>query len=273
MISERQQGEEKYYSLITGAGCGIGRALAVECASRSQNLLLVALPGKELNETQTFIRNNFDVECYCLGIDLSQHCSATEVFNWTKKNKFKVNVLINNVGIGSKGAFEEMPVEFYYTQLNLNVVNTCILTRVFIDELKLNTPSYILNVGSLGGFFSIPDKVVYSASKSFVHSFSKSLRLELREMDISVSLLCPGGTDSNRKTIASNKDLKGFAKLSVLQPEVVAREGIEGMMKKKATIIPGFFNRAYFHLSKISPQFVEDFFVLNAFKHVKKHSY
>lgn len=272
MLSKRME-NKKYFTLITGASCGIGKALALECASRSQNLLLIALPGKELTETENFIRNNFAVECYSYGIDLSQHCSATEVFTWTQKNNYKVNILINNVGLGSKGSFEKMTIDFYYTQLNLNVVNTCILTRVFIEELKLNQPAHILNVGSLGGFFLIPDKVVYSASKSFVHSFSKGLRLELKDEDVSVSLLCPGGTDSNCKTIASNKDLKGFAKLSVLQPEEVAMKGIEGMLKKKATIIPGIFNSAYYHLSKISPQFLENYFVLNAFKNVKKHSY
>lgn len=263
----------KKFTLITGSSCGIGKAIAIECASRSQNLLLVALPGKELTETENYIRKNFDVECHSYGIDLTQHCSATEVFTWATENSFRVNILINNAGIGSMGGFDELPIDFYYDQLNLNVVNTCILTRVFLHELHKNSPSYILNLGSLGGFFSIPTKVVYSATKSFVHSFSKSLRLELKSSDISVSLLSPGGTDTNHKTIASNKDLKSFGKWSILQPEQVAREGVDGMLKKKAVIIPGIFNRIYYFLSRFTPSFLEDYFVLNAFKHVKEHKY
>ena len=147
------------------------------------------------------------------------------------------------------------------------------LRELFIDELKANAPSHILNLGSMGGFFMIPGKTVYSASKAYVYYFSRSLRLELLPHNIMVSVLCPGGTDSNHKTIAINKELKGFAKWSILQPEDVAKEAISKMLKGQARIIPGFLNKLSYHISRTTPEFLKALIISNAFKHVQKHKY
>lgn len=261
------------YTLITGAGAGIGKALALECAAKGMNLLLVALPGTELKETARQIRKQHPVECHYFGVDLSVHCAAAKVYDWVISNRYKVNILINNVGLGSKGVFEEAPVDFYYTQIHLNVITTCIMTRLFISELKKHGPAHIMNTGSMGGFFLLPHKTVYSATKAFVYSFSRSLRLELKQSGITVSVLCPGGTDSNAKTIAINKDLKGLAKASILLPAEVAKEAINKMLKGKAVIIPGWVNKLSYCISRVVPGFVKNFVVLNAFKHVDKHTY
>src|SRR5689334_6343808 len=165
------QKKTNMYTLITGSSSGIGKALALECASKGMNVLLVALPGDDLQELEKQIRHHYNVKCRSFGIDLSVHCSSSAVHNWVKENNFRVNVLINNVGVGSKGDFEQLSPDFYYTQIHLNVMTTCILTRLFVEDLKANAPSHILNVGSMGGFFMLPQKIVYSATKAFVHSF------------------------------------------------------------------------------------------------------
>jgi short-subunit dehydrogenase len=85
--------------------------------------------------------------------------------------------------------------------------------------------------------------------------------------------LCPGGTDSNEKTTAINKDLKGLAKISILQPPEVAKEAINKMLKGKARIIPGFINKLYYHLGRIVPEFVHRMLISRAFSHLKKHEY
>lgn len=261
------------YTLITGASSGIGKALAKECAARKMNLLLVALPDNDLDNFQHEIKNTYKIHCYILGIDLTKPGSFCKLYNWVKENNFSINILINNVGIGSKGNFEHTETLFYEKQLQLNVNATTMLSRLFIDELKANAPSHILNLSSMGGFFSIPGKTVYSASKAYVYYFSRSLRLELQPYNIFVSVLCPGGTDSNEKTIAINKELKGFAKWSILQPEDVAKEAISKMLKGKARIIPGFLNKLSYHISRTTPEFLKALIISNAFKHVQKHKY
>ncbi|MEO8117654.1 MAG: SDR family NAD(P)-dependent oxidoreductase [Bacteroidota bacterium] len=267
------QKDQIFYTLITGASEGIGRALALECASRGMHVLLVALPGKDLNLLEEKIKDTYHVHCHSFGIDLAQHCSSTAVYEWTKNNGYHINTLINNVGIGSKGLFEAMSTDFYYHQVNLNILAGCIMTREFLDELKINSPGYIMNVGSLGGFYAMPEKTVYAATKAFVYTFSRSLRVELKTYGISVSVLCPAGTNTNKSTTASNASLKGAARLTVMQPSDVAKVAIDGMLAKKSRIIPGYFNKLCYHLSRIVPEFIQNIFIEDIFSHVKKHTY
>lgn len=261
------------YTLVTGASSGIGKSLAIECAKRGMDLLLVALSDQELFDLEKQLREEHGVRCYAFGVDLSTNCASEKVYDWVKENNYPVNVLINNVGIGSKGRFEHVSPDFYLKQINLNIVTTCLLTRLLIPVLKQSAPAHILNLGSMGGFFSIPDKAVYSATKAFVFSFSRSLRMELKDSGITVSVLCPGGTDSNHKTIAINKDLKGLAKKSILSAQEVAEEAIPKMLKGEAVIIPGFLNKCSYALSQVIPKPIQNFFVAKAFRNVSKHKY
>ena len=84
-------------------------------------------------------------------------------------------MLINNAGIGSTIPFGEGSLELYEKQIKLNVLATTIITRLFLDNFERNTPSYILNVGSMASFFFLPKKQVYGGTKSYIHFFSKSL--------------------------------------------------------------------------------------------------
>jgi short-subunit dehydrogenase len=263
----------KMYTLVTGAGAGIGKALAMECASRKMNLLIVSLPGQELDDTVNEIKIKYNAECYGFGIDLSKPDSFCCVHKWIKENNFRINILINNVGVGSKGAFENGKTLFYEKQLQLNIHAATMLTHLLLDELKVNAPSHIMNTGSMGGFYIMPGKAVYAASKAYIYFFSRSLRLELKEHNILVSVLCPGGTDSNENTIAINKELKGIAKRSILMPEHVAKEAIDEMLKGKARIIPGFINKLSYHISRLVPEFIQQTIIANAFKHLDKHKY
>jgi uncharacterized protein len=263
----------KMYTLITGASTGIGKAMAMECASRKMNVLIVALPCPELENTMNEIKTTYNTECLSLGIDLSRPESFCAIYKWIKENNFHVNILINNVGVGSKGDFEHTEALFFEKQLHLNIHSTTMLTRTLLSELKANAPAHIMNTGSMGGFYTIPGKTVYAASKAYIYFFSRSLRLELEQHNVIVSVLCPGGTDSNENTIASNKELKGLAKRSILTSEEVAKVAIDKMLQGQARIIPGFINKLSYHISRLIPEFIQQHIISNAFKHVEKHKY
>ncbi|WP_153796728.1 SDR family NAD(P)-dependent oxidoreductase [Foetidibacter luteolus] len=262
-----------YYTLVTGSSSGIGKALAIECAARGMHVLLAALPGEELDDTHNFISSNYRVNCHALPVDLSLPGSAEALYNRCKQNGYQVNMLINNVGLGSKGAFEKTSAAFYQTQIQLNITTTCLLTRYFINDLQQHKPAYILNTGSLGGFFAMPHKAVYAASKAFVYTFSMSLALELKQAGIHVSVLCPGGVDTNANVRASNASLKGIARKSILQPEDVARQAITQMLKGRHVIIPGAVNKMSYYAGRIIPSFIKNRLVLRAFKNLNKHNY
>jgi uncharacterized protein len=241
------------YTLITGASEGLGKALAIECASRKMNLILVALPNSGLNELANFIRCNFMTDVVIFEKDLGKTVSCYELFSSIKNQNLHVQTLINNAGIGGTQFFSEGNPDLYEKQINLNVLATTILTRLFLYNLEKNTPSYILNVGSMASFFALPKKQVYGGTKSYILSFSKSLRKELKRDNIHVSVLCPGGINTNLPVTLLNKSGTWLSQISIMNPEDVAPIAITELLKGKEVIIPGVINNFYMLLDKILP--------------------
>lgn len=246
-----------FYTLITGASEGFGKALAIECARRKMNLILVALPGPELHSIAGFIKRNYCIDVVSIEKDLCQDESCIELFNEINALKLPVNMLINNAGIGSTVSFGEGSIALYEKQIKLNVLATTLITRLFFDMLKHNSPSYILNVGSLASFFCLPKKQVYAATKSFIYLFSKSLHKELEQDNIHVSVLCPGGMNTNLAVTLMNKTGNFLSRLSIMNPEKVVAVAIDGLLKKKEVIIPGGMNQFFLLLDKILPEFIK----------------
>jgi len=243
----------KNYCLITGASEGFGRALAIECAGRKMNLILVALPGPELFYLANFIERNYKVEVIVFEKDLTKEEEYMELFKEVCERNYNINILVNNAGLGNTQLFSEGSIAFYKQQLKLNVVATTLLTRLFLDMLRNNTPAYILNVGSLCSFFYLAKKQVYGATKSFIYFFSKSLRRELENENIHVSVICPGSMNTNTSVILLNKKSSWLSQLAVMNPEEVAQIAIDGLLKRKEVIIPGSVNKLFLVLNKLIP--------------------
>jgi short-subunit dehydrogenase len=259
----------KNFAMITGASEGFGKALALECAGRGMNLVLVALPGSGLSQLTCFIERNFSVTVYSYEHDLSRKEECQLLFGEILKRKIPVNILINNAGIGNTGFFEEKDADFYHRQIELNVVAPTLLTHYFLRTLEENTPAHILNVSSLAGFFSLPKKVVYGGTKSYLLSFSKSLRKELKEKNVFVSTICPGGMNTTPMLILQNKNQSCIGRWSIMNPEEVAKVAIGKMLDKKEVIIPGFWNRFVMLLDKLLPTRIKELLTERTMKRAK----
>ena len=135
---------------------------------------------------------------------------------------------------------------------------TTLLTSLFIPELKKHSPAYLLNIGSLSSFFYLPKKQVYGATKSFIYFFSKCLRTELKHENISVSVACPGGMNTNFSVSLINRRANCVSRISILNPEKVAPIVIGKMLKRKAVIVPGRMNQFSMLLNKLLPAFIKN---------------
>lgn len=259
----------KYYTLITGASEGFGKALALECASRKMNLVLVALPGPELYYLADRIKRNYKVDVLTIEKDLTLEENCIMVFKLVKELGLSVNMLINNAGIGSTMLFSEGSIALYKKQMKLNVVATTLLTHLFLGMLKINGPSYILNVGSLSCFFYLAKKQVYGATKSYIYFFSKSLRRELENDNVHVSVICPGGMNTNKSVTLVNKACTGLAGLSIMNPEEVAKIAINGLLKNKEVIIPGRVNQLFMLMNILLPPFLKKMLTNNQMKKLR----
>jgi len=244
------------YTLITGASEGFGKALAMECASRKMNLILVALPDSKLHFLAETLIQKYTIDVIAIEKDLSEEENCKMLYNQVEELKLSVNMLINNVGISSTMFFGEGDVNFYQKQVKLNVIATTLLTSLFLDMLKMNKPSHILNVGSLSCFFYLAKKQVYGATKSYVYSFSKSLRGELSSKGVNVSVVCPGGMNTNPTIIKTNEANNWLARQSIMNPEEVAPIAIRGLLNRKEIIIPGRMNKLFLIIDKLMPSFI-----------------
>ncbi|MDQ8052624.1 MAG: SDR family NAD(P)-dependent oxidoreductase [Pedobacter sp.] len=251
----------KNTALITGASEGLGKSFAIEMAKKGIDLVLVALPESGLPHLANYLRQNFDCQVFCIEIDLTLPHSAAAVFDRLDVHQLSVNILINNAGLGNWSWFEEKSIDFYRAQIDLNITNTVMLTRLFLHHINKHLPNYILNVGSLGGHFIVPKKQVYGATKSFVGYFTRCLQMELIGTNVHVSLLSPGGINTKPELLVMNNNLKGFAKATILEADVVAREAIEGLFKMRKEIIPGFANRLLLIIDKLIPAFLKELII------------
>ncbi|HEX6192343.1 MAG TPA: SDR family NAD(P)-dependent oxidoreductase [Chitinophagaceae bacterium] len=246
------------YTLVTGASEGFGKALSIECARRGMNLILVALPGEELKSLKNYIEKNYAVKAIYFEADLSNNEECSGLFASIREKELQVNILINNAGIGGTHGFEERDAAYYQRLIALNVVAPTLLTHFFLPMLRAHNRSFILNVSSMAGLFVVPNKQVYGGTKSYLLAFSRSLRRELKDKNVSVSTICPGGMNTTLAQIVRNQTLSGIGRWSVMNPENVASVAIESMLRGSEIIIPGRWNRFIVFLNMVLPGIIKD---------------
>lgn len=228
------------YTLVTGASHGIGRALCYEFANRGHNLFLIALPNTDLQIVENELKSNYRIKVKSLGIDLTEKNAPLKIRNYANEQKIKVNVLVNNAGIGSGGLFKNSNIEINSHIMILNNHAMVGLTHYFINDLIELSPSYILNISSMEATLPLPYKTVYTATKNFIYSFSLALGEELKPDGVKVVVACPGSVVTNEDGLKRIKAMGWKAKLLVKMPKEVAEIIVKKMYGGKRVIIPGF---------------------------------
>jgi len=232
------------YALITGASKGIGRALAREWAGRGHNVLLIARSESLLQHEAEAIRKEFGVSADFFAADLSDPRAPERVFYWCHEKGYRVDVLMNNAGFGSSGAFDKISLEEQLQMMQVNMNTLVALTHLFLPFLRQLPRAYILNIASSAAYQAVPFLSVYAASKAFVLTFTRGLHVELNGSSVSVTCVCPGSTDTDFAHTAQvgAKAMKAAAKVN-MKPEDVARQAIDSMLSGKAEKITGLINQ------------------------------
>ena len=247
------------FALITGASKGIGRAIALELASRKHDILLVARTEGLLSDLSKSIRENYGVQCHRLAVDLTRPDAAEQIYGWCQSNNYPVDILVNNAGYGLSGSFESRPIGESLDMVNVNVTSVLKLIHLFLPQLKKQAKAYILNVASSAAYQSVPFLSAYAAAKSFILSFSRGLKYELRNSNVSVTVVSPGVTDTDFATRANvnEKGLKAAEKIS-MKPEEVAKIAVDSMFRHKAERITGFITKATTFFVKLLPKSISE---------------
>lgn len=229
-------------ALITGASNGIGLELAKIHASKGDDLVLVARNIKRLDELKAEILKQYKVNIYNIHKDLSLPDAAQEVYDETKKQNIRIDYLINNAGFGDFGMFTETDWNKELQMINLNITALTQFTKLFLKDMVQRRSGRIMNVASTAAFQSGPTMAVYFATKAYVLSFSEAIANEVSNQGVTVTILCPGATESGFQAAAAMEE-SGLVKGRKLPTsKEVAEYGYVAMMKGKTVAIHGLMN-------------------------------
>lgn len=234
------------YALVTGASSGIGREIAKLLAKRGYGLILAARREERLIRLKEEIEEGCGVDVVVKPCDLSDVENARKLFEECRA--YRVEVLINNAGFGKIGFFEDIGEKEELEMISTNIAAPYLLTKLFVNNMERG---YIMNVASLAAFQPDPKMAVYGASKAFINSFSKAVGYELRRRGkpIHVCTVCPGPVETEFNDVA-----KGHFNVKAMSAERCAKIAVDGMFKKKRTVIPGFLMKLLYFASKITPE-------------------
>lgn len=250
--------EKTYCTLITGACGGLGRAFVKILAEKKENLILTGTSQKKLDELKKDFANEFEgLFVKTIVCNLGDEKSRNNLIDEINKDNLVVNKLINNAGVIIEGdifRFENNEIE---NAINVNCIGTLELTKMLAEQRDDTKKFEVLTVSSQSAFQPIPHMALYAATKSFLTSMMTALKYEWKDKNIVVTTVCPSGMATTKEMQESIKSMGFKGKITTLPTEKVAKCALKALKKKKAIVIPGFFNKlAYFFSKFCSPYFL-----------------
>jgi uncharacterized protein len=252
----------KPYALITGASSGIGLELAHTFAKNGYNLVLVARSREKMEALAAECHTQHATESLVIEADLSDRTSAQMVFDTVKKKKLVLDVLVNNAGFGDTGEFASSDWQKQEDMMMVNMIAAAHLTRLFVPQLIEQKNGYILNVASVVAFLPGPLMSIYFATKAFLLSFSEALSEELKNTGVSVTVLCPGVTESGFQKVANIEESKFVKGKKMPSAAEVAEFGYTSMIARKVVVVHGFSN----YMLTLAPRFFPRSWIRTAVK-------
>ena len=181
-------------ALVTGASSGIGRAFAVALASRGQDLVLVARRAATLGDLSAQLERDHGRSGEVLVADLETDAGMRAVEARLADATSPVDLLVNNAGFGTNGAFWQLDVDGEEHEIRLNVVALVRLTHAALGAMVERGHGGVINVSSVASYQPTPWGATYGATKAFVSSFTHALYEELRGTSVRIMVLAPGYT-------------------------------------------------------------------------------
>lgn len=227
---------------ITGASSGIGRAMALAFSKQGANLILSARNEEKLNEVKEKCQNPNQVDV--LPLDLSEYDFFEEKVNTALTFFNGVDILINSGGISQRALAKDTALNVDRTIFETNYFGTIGLTKALIPHFINKNSGQIVVISSVVGKIGTPLRSSYAGSKHALHGFFDSLRAELYDNNISVTLICPGfvNTDVSRNALTgdgSKQNKLDNATAKGLNPDNFAKIALKAIAQKRQEIVIG----------------------------------
>ncbi len=252
---------------ITGAGSGIGQALAINLAKEGSHLALSDVNQKGLAETLDMLKA-YSVTVTHQLLDVSD---KDAVYAWADKvvaDHGKVNMIFNNAGVALSGTVDALSIEDYKWIMDINFWGVVYGTKAFLPHLEKSGEGHIINISSVFGLTSQPLMSGYNASKFAVRGFTESLRQDLEITGSKVTTTCihPGGIKTNiAKSARMSKSVEAvtgikevnatasFEKFFIHSPDSAAKTIIKGVKDKSRRVLIGIDAKVMDGMARVLP--------------------
>jgi NAD(P)-dependent dehydrogenase (short-subunit alcohol dehydrogenase family) len=234
-------------AVITGAGSGIGRALALDLAGRGARLALSDVDEVAVADTAA--------RCEKLGaqargyqLDVSDRAAMTAHADQVVAEFGRVNLVVNNAGVALMATVEDMSYEDFDWIVGINFWGVVHGTKAFLPHLIASGDGHLVNISSVFGFVGVPTQSAYNATKFAVRGFTEALRQEmlLEKRRVGVSCVHPGGIRTNiardaraPENSTSLQRANDFSRIARTTPEQAAKTILRGVERKRARILIG----------------------------------
>ena len=234
-------------SVVTGGASGIGLEFVKILLNDNYKVFVIDNNKKNLKDLKSKLNSgNFS----CINEDLSERSSPIKIYEKLKDQK--IDILINNAGFGTFGKFYKTNWKIEEKMINLHVLNTTLLTKLFLKDMVKRNEGKILNISSVAAFQPGPLMSLYYATKAYILHFTEAISNEVKDKNISISVLCPGQTNTNfQKNVSSKKNRINFSSSC---PEKVAKYGYNSLKNNITVSVPGYLNKLIVFLNRILPR-------------------
>lgn len=232
-------------ALITGASSGIGREMAKYLSEKGYDLILVARRKKRLEELKKQLKTNVEI----ISLDISSSFNCMKLYNKVKSED--IEILINNAGFGIFGNFTETKIDRELDMIDTNIKAVHMLTKLFLQDMKIKDHGYILNVASSAAFTPGPLMAGYYATKAYVLHLTEAISEELHHehSHVYIGSFCPGPVDTEFNDVAQVK----FG-VKAISSSYAAQYAIQKMFRRKRIIIPGIWMKIIYIGNRLIPR-------------------
>lgn len=233
---------------VTGAGSGIGRAVAIRLAGEGARLAIADIDGERARETASMC-TALGVECQHYQLDVADRSAFTEYRRQVLCDFGSVSMVINNAGVALGADILDMQWIDFEWLMSINFWGVVNGTKLFLPDLIDSGDGHVVNVSSVFGLMAIPSQSAYNASKFAVRGFTEALRQEMRINRLPVGVTCvhPGGVRTNIVRGArgvgamgdQEKIVAGFDRIALTTPESAAETILKGVRRNKPRVLIG----------------------------------
>ncbi|MDR3749653.1 MAG: SDR family NAD(P)-dependent oxidoreductase [Acidobacteriota bacterium] len=200
-------------AVVTGGGRGIGRAIAAKLSTLDATVIITGRDERRLQQVANELGVN-GRRVHAMRCDVADRGSAEEFGERLRRDYGRVNVLVNNAGIGGPGGLflHQLDPEDWDAIFNTNLRGVYYMLRAVVPLMIATGAGHIINISSLAGKNPLPRGAAYSASKWGLNGLSYGVAEELRDHNIRVSVVCPGSVDTDFSPRRQGKDTSRMLK-------------------------------------------------------------